>query len=130
MILCYEYWVVFVIIVFFCYKFLLMKRVFFVWVDNFFRMVEVNVVFVIILISKVSKKKFDYMIYYVIKLYLFFLVLFMLFMFVYIVMIIYRIVVFVVLFFYFFVFRKVLYSGCSLSWECKCNGLFEMNFFL
>lgn len=108
-----------------------MKRVLFARVDNFSRTVEVNVVPVIILISKVSKKKFDHMTHHVIKLHSLSPVLFTSLTSAYIVMIIHWTAVSVALFPHFlFVFRKALYSGCSLSLECKCNGPSEMKSFL
>lgn len=108
-----------------------MKRVLFARVDNFSRTVEVNVVPVIILISKVSKKKFDHMTHHVIKLHSLSPVLFTSLTSAYIVMIIHWTAVSVALFPHFlFVFRKALFSGCSLSRECKCNGPSEMNSFL
>lgn len=130
MVLRHEHWVAFVTIASLRYKSLSMKRVLFARVDNFSRTVEVNVVPVIILISKVSKKKFDHMTHQWIKLHSLSPVLFTSLTSAYIVMIIHRTAVSVALFPHFFVFRKALYSGCSLSLECKCNGPSEMKSFL
>lgn len=126
----HEHWVAFVTITSLCYKSLSMKKMLFARVDNFSRTVGVNVVPVIVQISKVCKKKFSHMTHHVIKLHSLSPVLFTSLTSAYIVMIIRRTAVSVALFPHFFVFRKALYSGCSLSRECKCNGPSEMNSFL
>lgn len=59
--------VAFVTIAFLCYKSLSMKRMLFARVGNFSRTVEVHVVPVIILISKVCEKKFGHMTHHMIK---------------------------------------------------------------
>lgn len=127
----HEHWVAFVTLTSLCYKSLSMKKMLFARVDNFSRTVGVNVVPVIVQISKVCKKKFSHMTHHVIKFHSLSPVLFTSLTSAYIAMIIHRTAVSVALFPHFlFVFRKALYSGCSLSRECKCNGPSEMNSFL
>lgn len=104
-----------------------MKKMLFARVDNFSRTVGVNVVPVIVQISKVCKKKFSHMTHHVIKFHSLSPVLFTSLTSAYIVMIIHRTAVSVALFPHCFVFRKALFSGCSLSRECKRNGTSEMN---
>lgn len=127
----HEHWVAFVTITSLCYKSLSMKKMLFARVDNFSRTVGVNVVPVIVQISKVCIKKFSHMTHHVIKFHsLSPFCLYTSLTSAYIVMIIRRTAVSVALFLHFFVFRKALFSGCSLSRECKRNGPSEMNSFL